>query len=138
VATLSGCDLGSSSSAPAARASQGSAASSASSVAPDPDQAILTAAHTELSDLIVRLGAGTHTRPLVAVHRVQLAALQGEQPPVTTRARPLTPPLLVARESRAVVRFTRWAEAAQSGDLARVLASIAAGIRVQPVLRDAS
>ena len=125
-AGLAGCDLDPTSSAPGAEPS------------PDPDQAIVTAARAELSDLIVRLGAGTGTAALVAVHRVQLAALQGEPPTVAGGGRPLTRAQTVARERRAAVRFTRWATTSESGDLARVLASIAAGIRMQPVLRAAS
>ena len=71
---------------------------------------------------------------LVSVHRTQLAALQGE-PPSATAGRPPTLAQIVAREQRAADRFTRWAATSASGDLARVLASIAAGIRMQPVLR---
>jgi hypothetical protein len=44
----------------------------------------------------------------------------------------------VAREHRAANRFTRWATTCESGDLARVLGSIAAGIRMQPVLQEVS
>ncbi len=106
--------------------------------APDPDQAIVLAGRTELSDLIVRLGAGSGTAALVAVHRVQLAALQGEPPSPTQPGRPLTPAQVVTRETRAALRFARWARTCDSGDLARVLGSIAAGIRMQPVLRGAS
>jgi hypothetical protein len=50
----------------------------------------------------------------------------------------LTPTQTVSRERRAAERFTRWAITCQNGDLARVLASVAAGIRMQPVLREAS
>ena len=125
-AALSGCDLDPSSSGPVAQPS------------PDPDQAIVTSARAELVGLITRLGAGSGTAALVAVHRIQLAALQGDPPPVTRRSRPFTPAQTVAREHRAADRFTRWATTCESGDLARVLASIAAGIRMQPVLREAS
>ena len=103
---------------------------------PDADQTIVVSARAELTDLIERLGASSGTAALVAVHRVQLAALQGDPPPITRRSRPLTPAQTVARERRAAARFSRWARTSQSGDLARVLASIAAGIRMQPVLRD--
>lgn len=104
----------------------------------DPDQGIVTAARAELSGLITLLGAGSGTAALVAVHSVQLAALQGDPPPVTRRGRPLAPARIATRERRAADRFTRWARTCESGDLARVLASIAAGIRMQPVLREAS
>jgi hypothetical protein len=102
---------------------------------PDPDQAIVTSARAELSGLIVRLGDSSRNAALVAVHRVQLAALQGDPPAATLRGRPLTPAATVARERRAAERFTRWAVTCENGDLARVLGSIAAGIRMQPVLR---
>ena len=76
--------------------------------------------------LVSRLSA-TDATALVAVHRAP--------PPTTARSRPLTPAQTVARERRAAERFSRWAMTCQNGDLARVLASIAAGIRMQPVLR---
>lgn len=127
-AGLSGCDLdlGTSSSTPAA------------TPAPDPDQGVLDAARTELRGLLLRLSATTGAAALVACHRAQLAALQGDPPPTTQRARPLSPSQVVERERRAAQRFTRWALACQNGELARVLASVAAGIRMQPVLRAAS
>ena len=119
---VSGCDLDPTSPEPAAQPS------------PDPDQAIVTSARAELSGLIVRLGGSPRNAALVTVHRVQLAALQGDQP-TALHGRPLTPAATVAREGRAVDRFTRWATTCENGDLARVLGSIAAGIRMQPVLR---
>jgi hypothetical protein len=125
-AGLTGCDLDPSSSAPAARPSS------------DPDQALVTAARAELSDLIRRLGGEAATASLVAVHRVQLAALEGEPPALTPRRRPLTHDQIVVRERRAADRFARWAAASGSGDLARVLASISAGIRMQPLVRGGS
>ncbi len=125
-AGLAGCDLDPSSSRPAAKPS------------PDPDQAIVTAARAELSGLIASLGTTPGTAALVAVHQVQLAALQGEPPSTTAAGRPLSRARIVARERRAAGRFTRWAQVAENGDLARVLASVAAGIRMQPVLRGAS
>jgi len=102
---------------------------------PDPDQRIVEAARAELSRLLVRLSATTGTAALIACHRVQLAALDGTPPSPTRRGRPLARTQLVARERRAADRFTGWALACQNGDLARVLASVAAGIRMQPVLR---
>jgi hypothetical protein len=120
---LDGCDLGPGSS------------SSAAVAPPDPDQHVVDAARAELRELLARLQATSGTASLVACHRVQLAALQGEPPPLTERARPLTRAELVARERRAAQRFGRWAATCQGGDLARVLASVAAGIRMQPILR---
>ena len=126
-ALLSGCDLD-----PTSSSAQPAVAP------PDPDQDIVEAARAELSVLIVRLSATDGTGPLVAVHRVQLAALDGDPPPATHRRRALSPDQVVARERRAAGRFTHWSLACHNGDLARVLASVATGIRMQPVLRGAS
>jgi hypothetical protein len=125
---LTSCDLDPSSSAPAVEPSP-----DADQV--DADQVIVLAARAELSGLIVRLGNSPRTAALVSVHRTQLAALQGDPPPSAATVRPPTPAQIVAREQRAADRFSRWAANSGSGDLARVLASIAAGIRMQPVLR---
>lgn len=108
------------------------------SASPDPDAAVLAAAHAELGSLIARLSASSGTADLVACHRTQLAALGGRQPSITDRGRPLTPAETVVRERRALSRFTHWAVTCSDGDLARVLASVAAGIRMQPVLQAAS
>jgi hypothetical protein len=102
---------------------------------PDPDAAVLQAAQAELTALIHRLSASTGTAGLVACHRAQLLALGGPVPPVTRRARALTSTAVVARERLAVARFTHWAVTCRDGDLARLLASVAAGIRMQPVLQ---
>jgi hypothetical protein len=120
---LTGCDLdlGASSSTPAAAPT------------PDPDQHILDAARAELRGLILRLSATGGAAALVACHRTQLAALQGDPPPATQRARPLDPARVAAREHRAARHFAHWATACRNGDLARVLACISAGIRMQPL-----
>lgn len=102
---------------------------------PDPDQRLVEAARAELRGLIRRLPATGGTATLVETHRQQLAALQGE-PPNASAHRRLSRAQVAAREHRAADRFTHWALSAQNGDLARVLASVAAGIRMQPVLRD--
>jgi len=126
-AVLTGCDLDpTSSSAPAA------------TPPPDPDQRIVEAGRAELSVLIRRLSATGGVGSLVAVHRVQLAALDGEPPRPAPRARALSPTEVVARERRAADRFTHWALACDNGDLARVMASVATGIRMQPILRGAT
>src|SRR5262245_30474510 len=71
-AVLSGCDL------------DPTTSSTPAPVAPrDPDQDIVDAARAELTGLIVRLSATDGARSLVAVHRVQLAALDGEPPAAT-------------------------------------------------------
>jgi hypothetical protein len=107
------------------------------SATPYPDASVLAAAQAELTTLINRLSASTGSAGLVACHRAQLAALGGPVPAATRRARALTSAAIVVRERRAVVRFTRWADTCVDGDLARVLASIAAGIRMQPTLQAA-
>jgi hypothetical protein len=124
---LGGCDL-----------DPRSASEPAASSPPDPDRSIVEAARAELSGLLVRLSATSGSASLVACHRAQLAALQGEPPPTNRPGRPLQPDQAVARERRAAERFTHWAIACRNGDLARVLASVAAGIRMQPGLREAS
>jgi hypothetical protein len=125
-AALAACDLDpSSSSRPSAP------------LPPDPDQQIMDAARAELRGLVLRLSATSGAASLVACHRAQLGALQGDPPTPTGPGRPLTPTGTAARERRAAERFARWAVACQNGDLARVLASVAAGIRMQPALRAA-
>jgi hypothetical protein len=100
---------------------------------PDPDQHIVEAARAELRGLVARLSATTGAASLVASHLVQLHALAGDPPPATRRSRGLTPTQTIAREHRAADRFTHWALACQNGDLARVLACVAAGIRMEPL-----
>ncbi len=129
-AALGGCDLDPRSSpAPVA------------SPTPDHDERILLAARAELAALIARLRAAiakpSPTVPdallvsLEQAHVLQLAALDGRPPATPGRVRPLVSgPRLVARERVAVARFTDWAHHAESGDLARVLAATAAGIRM--------
>lgn len=104
---------------------------------PDPDQRVVDAARAELTALIARLSATSGAGALVACHRTQLAALAGRPPSVTRRTRPLTHAQAVARERRAALRFAQWARSCHSGDLARVLAAVSAGIEMQPVLREA-
>jgi hypothetical protein len=125
-ATLAACDLDPTSSPRPAPAP------------PDPDQHVVDAARAELRGLISRLSATSGVSALVVCHRTQLAALGGDPPPVTRRSRPLTHPQTVARERLAARRFDRWARTCRSGDLARVLASVSAGIQMQPVLREPS
>jgi hypothetical protein len=123
---LSGCDLDPDSSSPP-------------QVVPssDPDADILDAARAELVGLLERLPVTGGTAALAACHRQQLEALHGD-PPTTVRQRRLTRSQVARRERRAADRFGRWALDAQNGDLARVLASVCAGIRMQPVLRETS
>jgi hypothetical protein len=102
---------------------------------PDPDAPVLAAAQAELTALITRLSASGGTASLVACHRAQLTALGGQLPTAVPREPALTSARIVIRERRAVARFTQWAITCRDGELARALASVAAGIRTQPVLR---
>jgi hypothetical protein len=102
---------------------------------PDPDTSVLAAAHAELTALIKRLSGSSGTATLVACHRAQLTALGGQLPTAVPRTPALTSAAIVVRERRAVARFTHWAVTCRDGDLARLLASVAAGIRMQPVLQ---
>jgi len=121
---LTGCDL-----------DPGSSSPPSAGASPDPDQHIVEAARAELTGLLVHLPARGRTASLHACHRAQLTALGGHPP--TRRRRPLPNTALVASEKRTADRFETWAVACRSGDLARVLASVAAGIRMQPELRSA-
>jgi hypothetical protein len=94
------------------------------------------AARAELQGLLVSLSATSGVARLVACHRDQLAALEGDPPTRSGDGHSLTGAKVVARERRAADRFTLWATVCQNGDLARVLASVAAGIRMQPELRE--
>jgi hypothetical protein len=124
-ALLTGCDLDpGSSSPPAARAS------------PDPDQHVVELARAELVGLLAHLPPRGRTASLHACHRAQLAALGGHPP--TRARRPLPRAVLLAHENRAAGRFETWAVTCRNGGLARVLASVAAGIRMQPELRGGS
>jgi hypothetical protein len=120
---LAGCDLDPDSSAPQVVPT------------PDPDEQLVEAARAELRGLIRRLPKTGGAAALVESHRQQLAALQGD-PPTSTAGRPLSHAQVVARERRAADRFAHWTLTARNGDLARLLASVAAGIRMQPVLRE--
>jgi hypothetical protein len=120
---LTGCDL-----------DPGSSSKPSSAPRSDPDQHIVDAARAELRDLVYRLSPVGPTAPLVECHRLQLAALDGHPRRRTRRGHPWTMAEAVARERRAAGRFTHWAVSCQNGDLARVLASVAAGIRMQPPL----
>jgi hypothetical protein len=120
---LGGCDL-----------DLGHSPDSTTPARPSHDQRIVLAARAELSGLIVHLSATSGAHALVACHRTQLAALVGRPPRARRRARPLSRSQIDARERRAAARFRHWALVCESGELARVLASVAAGISMQPVL----
>lgn len=101
----------------------------------DPDAAVLAAARAELTMLIDRLVASTGTAALIACHRTQLTALGGQVPTASPRARALDSAAVVVHEQRAITHFTQWAVTCSDGDLARLLASVAAGIGMQPALQ---
>ena len=113
-------------------------AASRGSATPDPDASVLADARAELTSLIAGLSGSSDAASLIACHRTQLLALGGELPSTTRRSRPLSAVETVRREDRAVARFMHWATTCHDGDLARVLASVAAGIRMQPVLQAAT
>jgi hypothetical protein len=122
---LTGCDLDFSSSPSTQPTSR-----------PSPDERIVLAARAELSDLIRRVSTLPGHRPLLVAHREQLAALDGHPPSPARRTRAITVAQLKVRERRAAASFAHWATTCPSGDLARVLASISAGIRMQPILQE--
>jgi hypothetical protein len=121
---LSGCDL-----------DPGSSSTARSTPARDPDEQIVEAARDELRALLERLSPTGRTASLVEAHHQQLAALDGQPRAGSGHRMSWTTARAVARERRAAERFTHWAVTCRNGDLARVLASIAAGIRMQPLLR---
>lgn len=102
---------------------------------PDPDARLVTAARAELSGLIAAVSTTHGNAALLASHHAQLAALGGTPPPLTTRRRPVSTARLRHEERRAAARFAHWAVTARAGDLARVLASVAAGIRMEPIVQ---
>jgi acyl CoA:acetate/3-ketoacid CoA transferase alpha subunit len=113
--------------------------SATATAATDADAAIVASARAELAGLVAHLLAGVtsvENQTLVTFHTVQLKAL-GAEAPTSTRRR-LTPAALVTQERRTQGRFVHWAEDCQSGELARVLAAVAAGIGMLPVVRGAA
>jgi hypothetical protein len=130
-----GCRFDPASSDSAAPPSAGPSSATATA-ATDADEAIVVSARAELSGLVAHLLSGVHgveSGTLVTFHTAQLKAL-GAGAPTSTRRR-LTRAALVARERHTQGRFVHWAESCQSGELARVLAAIAAGIGMLPVVR---
>jgi hypothetical protein len=103
----------------------------------NPDASVLAAARAELTALINRLSTSNGTAGLLACHRAQLIALGGQVPTAIPHARALTSAAVVVRERRAVGRFAHWAVTCSDGDLATLLASVAAGIGMQPALQAA-
>jgi hypothetical protein len=98
---------------------------------------VVAAARAQLIGLIAAVSTTPGHASLVATHRAQLAALGGAQPKHTTVRRPVSSARLRRAERRAADHFAHWAATVRSGDLARVLASVSAGIRMQPILQGA-
>jgi hypothetical protein len=101
----------------------------------DPDQGVVDAARAELRTLLRRLQATPGATTLVAAHREQLRVLEGHPPKRRRRGVALTKTQVVDEERRALRRFRHWAMTCENGDLARVLACIAAGIAMQTEVR---
>ena len=118
-------------------------ASSTAAAEADPDQVALDRAVALTEDLLALLAA---SRPgadpggrLVAMHRVHLAALTTASGPAATSSATASPspdatpgpadrPLVRRREAAAQRELAAMARAARSGALARLFASMAAGI----------
>ena len=141
---LAGCTSDGSSSTPPPTGSGESSATEPASA--DPDQVALDRAVAITTDLLVALeGAPPGLDPtgrLAAMHSAHLDALQvatgaSATPTAPVQAAPpLTPARLRRRELRAQGELARLAVAAESGALARVLASMSAGIAAAMAGRD--
>jgi hypothetical protein len=113
-------------------------------VAADPDQVALDRAVAISTDLLVALeGVPPGLDPsgrLAAMHSAHLDALQDATGASATAPVPvgprLTPARLRRRELRAQAELARLAVAAESGALARVFASMSAGIAAAIAGRD--
>lgn len=115
--------------------------------AADPDAALVDAVRAELDELFVLVSTLSDRSPrlrgplagLLAAHTAHRAVLaeDGATEDRATEPPPTTVPggdpaelwaMVVPREQQASARLVDWAVAAQSGTLARLLASMAAGI----------
>ena len=113
-----------------------SATTATEAAAPDPDRVALDRAVTITAGLIAGLANASPVidpaRRLAAMHVAHLAALQGAVgasfPPASPPGRPLTAAQLRRRELNAQRELAHLAQEAESGALARVLASMSAGI----------
>ncbi len=136
LAAVSGCDLG------AADESPEPAAPSATTAPADPDTALVSTVRTELLELEALVTAAGAARPrlavdladLAALHEAHLAALpDGEESvedPAVTGTVDQVRVQVGRRELQGQRRLAEWSVAAQSGALARLLASMSAGIAV--------
>jgi len=130
---LSGCDVGD---------QERPGASPGSTPAADPDEELLDRARTEVGEALALVAAlSRHRRmaaplaPLLALHTAHRAVLVGDETPTETPAPPALSgapgelwTLLLARERTLQRRLATAAVEASSGTLARLLASMSAGI----------
>ena len=132
---MTGCDLGD---PPAADPPSASAAPAA-----DPDAALVEAVIAELDELVALVTAAAAARPGLApglaayaalhqAHRSTLPDREGEpaRPRISGSAGEVADRVR-RREGQARRRLADWALAAESGALARLLASMSAGIAAQ-------
>jgi hypothetical protein len=128
----SGCDLGGS--------GEASAPAPSATAAGDPDAALVDDVVTEVDELLALVTAAADRRPalapalapLAALHRAHRDALPAREPAATAPdvggpARAVAEQVL-RREAQARERLADWAVAARSGGLARLLASMSAGV----------
>jgi hypothetical protein len=134
LAAVSGCDLG------GADDSSEPAAPSSSTPPADPDSALVSTVRTELLELEGLVASAGSGRPrlaadlagLAALHEAHLAALpEGDE---SVEDRTVTGSVdqvraqVSRRERQGQRRLAEWSVAAESGALARLLASMSAGI----------
>jgi hypothetical protein len=138
---LAGCEGGD---PPASAPTPTSSAPTATPEAPpeDPDESLVAAVVTELDELIAFTSAAAAARPKIAawpafetLHRTHRAVLtDAEEEAGLPRVRGSAPEIaerVTRREEQAQRRFADWAVEAQSGRLARLLASMSAAIAQQ-------
>lgn len=130
-AVLTGCDVDPRSADPV---------SPSPATVADPDSALVDAVVAELDELVALVTAATDGRPVLAPQLAAFAALHQahrsvlpdrdagpQRPRVAGSAREVADRVRV-RELQARARLADWAVAAESGALARLLASMSAGI----------
>ena len=134
---LAGCTTDEPASSSSAAASSPSSSTATETTAPDPDRAALDRAVALTAGLIAGLAEANPVIDtggrLAAIHQAHLAALAGSgahhrHAPPSPPGRRLTAALLRRRELNAQRELARLAQAAESGALARVFASMSAGI----------
>ena len=131
---LAGCDAG--------RPDPGPAGRSAPAAGADPDEALVAEVSAELDELVALVAVAAARRPLLApdlaafsalhqAHRATLPEQDAEPPrPRVTGSPAEVATQLLRREEQAGRRLADWALDAESGALARLLASMSAGVAV--------